>query len=517
MVNVVSVGSDETVWNEGAGAHVRRILIVGGGTAGWMAAASLAKSLAHMPIRIQLVESEQIATIGVGEATVPPIMDFIRQLGVDENDFIRETKATFKLGIAYRDWTRPGDSYFHPFGPAGAGLGSVSFLAYWLKMYLAGEAARLEDYSMQAMAAEHGKFTRPVHAPNNPLNKIAYALHFDASLFARYLRRFAEAAGVTRKEGKVLQVSLLPENGFIKSVTLESGETIEADLFIDCSGSGGVLIEQALKTGYEDWSQWLPCDRAVVVQCERAEAPPAYTEVTARKAGWQWRIPLQHRTAFGHVYSSAFISDDGANETILANLAGKRLSDPIRISFAPGRRAKAWNRNCVALGLSSGFLEPLEATSIHMIQRGIAMLLKFFPSRNFEQADIERYNKTLEFEFGRVRDFLLLHYTQTERSDPFWEHCRGIPLTDSLQEKLALFRSHGRILREETELFPIQSWLSVMIGQNIVPRDYDPMTDSLDVKKIRTKLDDIRTSVKQCVEDMPPHKDFIQQNCLAGL
>jgi tryptophan halogenase len=443
-------------------------------------------------------------------------MDFIRQLGVVENEIVREIKATFKLGIAYRDWTRRGDFYFHPFGPTAAGMGSVSFAAYWLKMFLEGKAARLEEYSVQSTAARRGKFTRPVHAPNTPLNKLTYALHFDASLFARYLRRFAQARGVARTEGKVQYASLQPESGFIRSVTLESGETIEADLFIDCSGFRGLLIEQALKTGYEDWSAWLPCDRAIVVQSEHAQPPPPYTLVTARDAGWQWRIPLQHRVGNGHVYSSGFMSDDEAGETLIANLEGERLTDPAIIAFSPGRRLRAWSKNCVALGLSSGFLEPLEATSIHLIQRGIAMLLKFFPSRHFEAADIERYNKTLELEFGRVRDFLLLHYTQTEREGAFWSHCREIPLTESLRERISLFRGHGRILREDAEIFPIQSWLSVMIGQNITPRGYDPMTDSLAPAKIAAKLDEIREAVRRCVEAMPRHEDFIIENCLSA-
>jgi tryptophan halogenase len=380
-------------------------------------------------------------------------------------------------------------------------------------MFLAGEAARLEDYSMQAAAAARGKFTRPVHAPNTPLNKIVYALHFDATLFARYLRRFAEARGVTRTEGKVARVLVSKEDGFIESATLENGETIGADLFIDCSGFRALLIGEALETPFDDWTKWLPCDRAQVAQSEHSEAPAPYTLVTAQDAGWRWRIPLQHRVGEGHVYSSAFTSDEAACETLLAGLQGRRLTDPVRITFVPGRRVKAWNRNCVSLGLASGFLEPLEATSIHMIQRGLAMLLKFFPSRSFEQADIERYNKVLEFEFNRVRDFLLLHYTQTERAGPFWDHCRDIPLTDGLKERIDLFRSHGRILREETELFPIQSWLFVMIGQNVVPRSYDPMTDGLDTAKIRARLDDVRAQVRQCVEAMPAHHDFIREHC----
>jgi len=495
--------------------RIRKILIVGGGTAGWMAAAALAKFLDGLGASIALIESDDIATVGVGEATIPPIMEYIHHLGIDEDEIIREIKATFKLGIGYRDWTRPGDFYFHPFGPTGFGMGPVSFNAYWMKMFLAGKAARLEEYSIQSMAAENGKFMRPVHAPNTALNKITYALHFDASLFARYLRGFAEKRGVVRIEGKVTDVSLRPDDGFIQSVTLQSGAVYEADLFIDCSGFRGLLIEQALKTGYDDWTHWLPCDRALAVPCENSGPPPAYTLVTARQAGWQWRIPLQHRTGNGHVYCSSFISDDKARDILLANLEGKPLADPLALRFTTGRRKKGWNKNCVALGLASGFLEPLESTSIHLIHRGIAMLLKFFPDRSFEQADIDRYNKIFDFELGRVRDFLLLHYTHTERPGEFWEHCRHIPLTDSLKEKIDLFRSHGRILREDTELFPAQSWLFVMIGQNIIPRGYDPLADTLSPQKIMTNLDDIRAVMKRCVAAMPPHGDFIAKHCAA--
>jgi tryptophan halogenase len=392
-------------------------------------------------------------------------------------------------------------------------MGPVSFNAYWLKMYLAGAAGPLEDYSMQSEAAKQGRFMRPVHAPNTPLNKITYALHFDASLFAKYLSGFAQKRGVVRTEGKVREVTLKPENGFIESVTLENGETIAADLFIDCSGFRGLLIEQALKTGYDDWSHWLPCDRALAVPCEAVGPPPSYTLVTAREAGWQWRIPLQHRVGNGHVYCSQFMDDEKARAILLANLQGKPLAEPLALRFTTGTRKKAWNKNCVALGLASGFLEPLESTSIHLIHRGIAMLLKFFPDRSFQKADIDRYNKISEFEFARVRDFLLLHYTHTERQGAFWEHCRNIPPTDSLKEKIELFRSHGRILREDTELFPVQSWLFVMIGQAIIPRGYDPLADTLDPKKIKTNLDDMRAVVKRCADAMPMHQEFIAKNC----
>jgi tryptophan halogenase len=496
--------------------QIRSVVIVGGGTAGWMAAAGLSKSLEGLGIRIRLIESGQIGSIGVGEATIPPLMDFIRQLGIAEDELVRDVKATYKLGIGYRDWTRPGHFYFHPFGPTGPGIGSIPFPAYWLKMFLAGKAAPLEEYSIQAVAATRGRFRRPVHAPNTPLNKITYALHFDASSFARYLRGFAEARGVQRTEGDVRRVAVRPQDGFVESVTLESGESISADLFIDCSGFRGLLIEEALETGYEDWSHWLPCDRALVVHSEHTVAPDPYTLVTARDAGWQWRIPLQHRNGNGYVYSGAFTSNDAAAATLLANLGGNPLGAPKELRFTPGRRRKAWNRNVVALGLAAGFLEPLEATGIHLIQRGIAMLLKFFPDRDFATADVDRYNRMLEFEFSRVRDFLLMHYTQTERSGAFWEHCRAIPLTDSLLEKIELFRSHGRILREDTELFPVISWLSVMVGQNIIPRRYDPLVDSLDPHKIQAKLEELRTGIKGCVESMPSHWDFVHRGRVAA-
>ena len=475
-----------------------------------MAAAGLAKSLDGLGIQIRLVESAHIGSVGVGEATIPPIMDFIRQLGIAEDDLVRDVKATYKLGIGYRDWTRPGHFYFHPFGPTGPGISSIPFQAYWLKMFLAGKAAPLEDYSIQAMAAMEGRFARPVHAPNTPLNKITYALHFDASSFARYLRGFAEARGVQRIEGDVRSVSLDPRNGFVESVRLESGEVITADLFVDCSGFRGLLIEEALGAGYDDWSRWLPCDRALVVHSDPGAVPAPYTLVTARDAGWQWRIPLQHRNGNGYVYSSAFLADEAARTTLLANAEGRLLSAPMTLRFTPGRRRKTWSRNVVALGLAAGFLEPLEATGIYLIQRGIAMLLRFFPDRDFAAADIERYNRVLELEFSRVRDFLLMHYTQTERTGAFWDHCRSIQLTDTLLEKIELFRSHGRILREEAELFPVMSWLSVMVGQNIIPRRYDPLVDSLDAGKIHSRLEDLRADIKRCVESMPTHWDFIQ-------
>jgi tryptophan halogenase len=494
---------------------IRSIAIVGGGTAGWMTAASLAKFLKKLGVRIRLIESEQIGIVGVGEATIPPIMEFIRGLGIDENDLIRKTKATFNLAIEFRDWTRIGHSYLHPFGQTGFDMGPLAFSAYWLKALREGKAGRLEEYSLQAAAAYAGKFMRPVQTANSPVAGITYALHFDASLFARYLRGIAEAGGVERTEGRVKSVSLNPENGFIDTLTLDSGERVEADLYIDCSGFRGLLIEDALQTGYDNWNHWLPCDRAVAVPCERTQALSSYTQATAKAAGWQWRIPLQHRIGNGYVYSSSFVSDSAAQDELLSSIEGKASADPLKLQFATGRRKRFWSRNCVAIGLSAGFLEPLESTSIHFIQRGITMLLTLFPDRNFQSAEIDRYNKIIGADYERVRDFLVLHYSTTERND-MWSHCRNVSKPDSLQERIDLFQSHGRILREDFELFPAQSWLYVFVGQNIMPQSDDPLVDILDPKVVNDNLANIRDVVHKCAQAMPAHEDFIKQHCSAS-
>ncbi len=495
---------------------IRRIVIVGGGTAGWMTAASLAKFLQRLGCRIRLIESDEIGIVGVGEATIPPIMDYIRALGIDEDDLIRKTQATFKLGIEFKDWTRIGHSYMHPFGQTGFDMGPLPFSAYWLKALREGAAGRLEEYSLQAMAAYNGRFMRPVRAEHSPLAGITYALQFDASLFARYLRGVAEAHGVTRTEGRVQSVSLRAEDGFIEALTLSSGERVEADLYIDCSGFRGLLIEEALQTGYEHWNRWLPCDRAVAVPCARTGPLSSHTRATAKAAGWQWRIPLQHRVGNGYVYSSAFLSDTAAQDELLAGIEGKPLAGPRKLQFATGRRKRFWNKNCVAIGLSSGFLEPLESTSIHFIQRGITMLLTLFPDRRFETAEADRYNKILGGEYERVRDFLVLHYRATERTDSeLWRHCRDVSVPDSLAERIELFRTHGRILREDFELFPAQSWLFVMVGQNLMPHNDDPLVGILDPKLVQDNLNDIRGVVRKCTAAMPMHEDFIRQHCAA--
>ena len=499
-----------------SGTPIRSIVIVGGGTAGWMTAASLARMLKPLNTKIQLIESEQIGTVGVGEATIPPIMEFIRALGIDENDLVKKTQATFKLAIEFRDWTRLGDAYVHPFGQTGFDIGPLAFSSYWLKHLRDGKAAPLREYSLMAEASRQGRFMRPVAATDSPLAGITYALHFDASLFARYLRSFAEALGVVRVEGKVKAVSLKPETGFIDELTLESGDRFQADLYIDCSGFRGLLIEGALKTGYENWNHWLPCDRAMAVQCARNGELSSYTRVTAKSAGWQWRIPLQHRIGNGHVYCSSFMSDEAARNELLSTLESPPLTEPLKLPFATGRRKRFWNKNCVAIGLSAGFLEPLESTSIHFIQRAITMLFALFPDRNYAAADIDRYNKVLGEEYERVRDFLVLHYSTSERTDSeMWRHCKAISQPESLKERIELFRSHGRILQENHELFPTQSWLYVMVGQNIMPAADDPLVSVFDSKGVSDTLNHVRDVIARCAAAMPKHEDFIAQNCAA--
>ncbi len=495
---------------------IRSIAIVGGGTAGWMTAASLASFLGNLGCSIRLVESADIGTIGVGEATIPPIIEFLRALGLDENDVIRKTQATFKLGIEFKDWTRQGHSYIHPFGPTGFPKDGVEFSAYWLKHREQGQVSPLEEYSLQAVAARQGKFMRPIALAKSPLETITYALHFDASLFAAYLRDYAQARGVVRTEGKVRSVAVRPEDGFISSISLESGAQIEADLFIDCSGFRGVLIEEALHTGYEDWTHWLPCDRAVAVGCERTGPLSSYTHTTAREVGWQWRIPLQHRVGNGYVYSSQFIKDDEAQQKLLSSIEGRALRAALALRFTTGRRRRAWNRNCVAIGLSAGFLEPLESTGIHLIQRGIALLGQFLPDRRFREADIARYNRQIAFEYERIRDFIIVHYNRTQREGEFWRYCRNMELPDSLKERIELFSGYGRILRDENELFTVQSWLYLFVGQEVRPSGYDPLAGTLGFQQGQKALNDIRAVVAKCATTMPSHESFIAQHCAAS-
>ena len=497
--------------------RIRKIVIVGGGTAGWMTAAAMAKLLGRDYGDITLVESDDIGIVGVGEATIPQIGIYNRMLGLDEDEFIRKTQGSFKLGIQFVDWGKKGHTYFHPFGPFGVDMEGVSFHAYWQRLHLAGDPHRLEDYSLQAVAAAQNRFMRAIDAGRSPLSKIAYAFHFDAGLYARFLRGFAEERGVVRREGKIVDVEQRAEDGFIQAVKLESGERIEGELFIDCSGFRGLLIEQTLKTGYEDWTHWLPCDRAAAVPCESVPDFTPYTRSTARDAGWQWRIPLQHRTGNGYVYSSNHITDDQAAETLLSNLDGKPLADPRFLRFVTGRRKQAWVKNVVAIGLSSGFIEPLESTSIHLIQSGIAKLMQMFPDKRFEPADRERFNRMTQVETEQVRDFIILHYHLTERDDtPFWDRCRTMDVPDSLKEKYRLFEGYGRIFRENDELFNDTSWMAVMVGQGLKARGYDPVADVLTLDETRARLDEIRRVMRTSSDYMPLQTEFIRNNCAAA-
>jgi tryptophan halogenase len=498
--------------------RIRSIVIVGGGTAGWMTAAALTKILGTQFASITLIESEQIGTIGVGESTIPQIGIFNRLLGIDENEFVRNVKGTFKLGIQFVDWARQGHVYFHPFGPYGVDMEGVSFHAFWQRLHELGDATHLDDYSIQATAAKRAKFMRPgTTDPRSMFSRIAYAFQLDANLYAKYLRGLAEQRGAVRREGKIVEVKLKPENGFVDCVVMEDGTRVEGDLFVDCSGFRGLIIEQALGAGYEDWSHWLPCDSAVAVPCELSSEFTPYTRSTARKAGWQWRIPLQHRIGNGHVFSSKFMSDDEAVSTLLANLDGAPTDEPRILRFKSGRRKKYWIKNCVALGLSAGFMEPLESTAIHLVQSGIAKLLTMFPDRGFAQADIDRFNRTSTTEWEQVRDFLIMHYNLTERDDtPFWNHCRTMDVPESLKEKYRIFESYGRVFRENEELFNDTSWFAVMVGQLMKYKTYDPVADILTRDQTRQRLDEIKSAILACVEHMPTHETFIAQNCAAA-
>ena len=495
--------------------RIRKVVIVGGGTAGWMTAAALAKIMGPMAdFTVELVESDEIGTVGVGEATIPQILLFNTMLGLDENDFVRATNATYKLGIEFVDWTRIGHRYVHPFGSYGIDMKGVEFHHHWLKARQLGLPYELGDYSLSVVAALQGKFERPREdQPNSPLSKTSYAFQFDASLYARYLRAYSENLGAVRTEGRIVDVVQNNESGFVEAVVLENGTRVEGDLFIDCSGFRGLLIEQTLKAGYEDWTAWLPCNRALAVPCEKAGDDRPLTRSTARAAGWQWRIPLQHRIGNGYVYSSEHISDDEAAATLLANLDGKPLADPRPLRFTAGHRKRVWVKNVIALGLASGFLEPLESTSIHLVQSGIAHLMSLFPTRRFDQAEIDRFNAMTTREYLDIRDFLVLHYKATERDDsPFWNYCRTLEPPPGLREKLAMYRLNGRIYREHEELFTETSWLAVMEGQGIAAGGYHPVADLLPDDETMRRLTHIREVIAGTAQMLPSQAEFLRRN-----
>jgi len=495
--------------------QIKKIIVLGGGTAGWMAAAALSRTLRSSACEIELIESEAIGTVGVGEATIPQIQVFNQLLGIDENDFLKHTKGTFKLGIEFANWGDLGESYFHAFGDVGQNFEGINFYNYWLKYKQLEPTSHIDDYTLSSLACRKRRFTRPINAGKSPLSNIAYAFHFDAGLYAQYLRKFAENLGVRRVEGKVVSVAQR-DNGFIKSVALDDGSVHEADFFIDCSGFRGLLIEQTLKTGYEDWTKYLPCDRAVTVASEAVDDPWPYTRATAHKAGWQWRIPLQHRVGNGHVYCSQYISDDEAADTLLRNLPTAVVGEPRLLRFTTGKRKKFWNKNCLSLGLSSGFMEPLESTSIHLVQYFISKFINFFPNKNVDEVDVDEFNDQVHYQMDRIRDFLILHYWSNQRTDSqFWQHCRNLELPAELKRKIELFENNARIFRKNNELFNDLSWFEVMYGQGLRPRAYHPVVDMISRDELYKRMESVRRVVKKCADHMPSHKEFIDKQCSA--
>jgi tryptophan halogenase len=497
---------------------IERIVIVGGGTAGWMAAAALSRLRKGRELAITLVESEAIGTVGVGEATIPPFVDFNQLLEIDEREMMAAVQGSFKLGIQFVNWGAIGESYIHPFGNYGYELGNISFHHVWHWMKTRGDNRPIQVFNAETMAAFFGKFARTQEMQRDDLPPINYAYHLDAGRYAQFLRKYAEARGVVRHEGKVCDVKLDGESGDVAAITLENGTTLVGDLFIDCSGFRGLLIEQALETGYEDWTHWLPCNRAVALPCQREDGgpPPPFTRATAHSAGWQWQVPLQHRNGNGHVYCDAFMSADEATDILVRNIAGKPQAEPNHLRFVTGRRNKFWNKNVVALGLASGFMEPLESTSIHLINTGVTKLIAILSLDGITDAQRNTYNRLTTKEYVRIRDFLVLHYNTTRRDDSeFWNYCRTMSVPDSLTEKVELFQATGQIFREEDELFTETSWAAVMMGQGVQMQGHNAMAETLDHAATRNELDEIEKSIRFLVQTMPGHGDFLRQYCPA--
>jgi len=497
--------------------YVRDVVIAGGGTAGWMAAALFSRVLGSH-CRIHLVESDEIGIVGVGEATIPHIRVFNELLGIDENDFLKHCQGSFKLGIEFVNWGRIGDRYTHGFGPVGSPLSGVAFHHYWLRQRATASVADLDAFSLNCSAPCAAKYVNAQpQMQGSPLADLSSAYHFDARLYAAYLRKYAEARGVQRTEGKIASVDLDPQAGHVSALVMESGERIVGDFFIDCTGTRALLIEGALDSGYEDWRHWLPCDRALAVPCESVEPLLPLTRSTAHSSGWQWRIPLQHRIGNGHVYSSPYISDDEAASVLMNNLDGRPLGEPRLIKYVTGRRKTFWKKNCVAVGLASGFLEPLESTSIHLIQTAVMRILSNFPHLGFSQADIDHYNRETRLEYEGIRDFIITHYHVTERTDsPFWNYCRTMEIPDSLARRLALFRSNGRVLRElSIQLFAESSWVQVLLGQHFMPEGWHPLAGLISADELSAFVRDIETVTQRCVAAMPTHSDYIKAHCAA--
>lgn len=484
---------------------VRRVVILGGGTAGWMTAAALSKALERTGTTITLVESEEIGTVGVGEATIPTIHWFNSLVGLDEARFMADTGATWKLGIEFRGWQGEGSAYFHPFGTYGAPGDAIMAPQRLTRAWLAGDAAPIEDFSLTTRIARRRAFAKPVGDPRSPLSTLGYAFHFDAMRYARHLRTLAEGRGVVRHEGKVAQVERNGETGHVQALVTDRDETIAGDLFVDCSGLRGLLIEQTMQAGYDDWSHWLPCDAAWAAPSAAEAEPTPYTQAIAQEAGWRWRIPLQHRVGNGYVFSTRFQAIEAARALLIEQMAAPPLAEPRLIRFTPGRRRRAWVGNVVAIGLSSGFLEPLESTSIHLIQSGIGKLLSLFPRRDAEPLLAEQYNRLTAREVEEVRDFVILHYHLTQgRSEPLWRHCQSMPIPDTLRYKLDQFRRSARIMLTPDELFRDASWFAVMHGQGVRAADYTPLLDTMSDADNRRQLEAVRRMIDDAATRVPP-------------
>ena len=491
------------------GARIRRVVIAGGGTAGWMAAAAITRTMGRT-VEVTLVESDAIGTIGVGESTIPPLVTYNRLLGIGEAQFMRATQATFKLGILFDDWKQIGQRYFHSFGLTGTDHWSAGFQHFWLYGREKGHQQPYDDYCLELVAALQGKFA---HLPGDATN---YAYQLDSGLYAKFLRDMAEKDGARRLEGKIARVELDGESGDIAALALESGARVEGDLFLDCTGFRALLIEGALHAGYDDWTHYLPCDSAIAIQTENVGPPPPYTRAMAHDAGWQWRIPLQHRTGNGIVYCSRYLDRDAALARLLGNIEGRTLVQPNFIRFTTGARRKQWHRNCVAVGLSGGFMEPLESTSIHLIQRAILRLIRLFPLRGVSPRDVAEFNEQQDTDMEQIRDFLILHYKATERGDSaFWRQCRDMAVPDSLQHKIELFRETGRVFRKNDELFAENSWVQVMLGQGIAPRAHHPIAEKLRDDELDRLLGTLRDKIARTVAGMPDHGAYLAHYCAA--
>jgi tryptophan halogenase len=483
--------------------NIKKVVIVGGGTAGWMAAAALSK--VFDTIDITLIESDQIGTIGVGEATIPTMLFFNRIVGIDENEFLKQSQGTYKLGINFENWHENGKEYFHAFGSTGTNFWAAGFHNFWRRGLNENISAEFGHYNFETQAAKAGRFAK---TPQDGLN---YAFHLDASLYAKMLRDISENRGVKRIEGKITHVNLNSETGHIDSVQVDGATSISGELFLDCSGFKALLIEEALHTGFDDWSHWLPCNRAIAVQTENTEPPVPYTRAIAHTAGWRWQIPLQHRVGNGVVFSSEYMSEDEATGLLLRSVDGKTLTDPRTITFKTGRRKKQWNKNCIAIGLAGGFIEPLESTAIHLIQQNILKLIKLFPSNEINLLNVDEYNKDSEFDYDQIKDFIVLHYHLTKREDsPFWRHCKTMEIPESLKQRLHLFEETGNLFLRMNELF-VDSWLQVMIGQGLIPKKYHRVVDEMSSIELKNFLDHIQGNIQGKLASLPSHDNYLKQ------